>query len=166
MAYLQKSIKYKKTFISVVIDQDCEILFDSLILRASKKGNKFYIQGYFRGTSSKNILLLHRVLTNANKEEVVDHINGDPLDNRLVNLRKCSQSQNVCNKVKPSHGVTSAYKGVGWMKRDKTWRVRVNKNKKVMYTGYFKNELDAAKAYDYHSKLHHGSFALNNQVGK
>lgn len=162
MAFTQRLIKYKKTFVSVLINSDCESIFDSLILRASKKGKKFYIQGYFKGTSSKNILLLHRLFTNANKNENIDHINGDTLDNRLCNLRKCNQSENRCNSIKPLHGVTSKFKGVGWVKKDKVWRVRVYKNKKSVYTGYFKNELDAAKSYDYHSKIHHGSFSLNN----
>lgn len=65
---------------------------------------------------------LHRLILRPKASQEVDHINGDGLDNRRINLRLCSHQQNSCN-MKPIEGTTSPYKGVAWV--NNRWRVKV-----------------------------------------
>lgn len=99
-----------------------------------------------------------------------DHINHNGLDNRKANLRPATHTQNVWNRRKFS-GRTfggykrhsrSRYKGVDWANDMKRWRARIRVNGKRIYLGSFKEELDAAKAYDQAAKKHHGAYASVN----
>lgn len=90
----------------------------------------------------------------------VDHINGDRADNRLENLRYCTRSQNQMNRI--SRYGSSKYKGVCWCKDMGKWRCVVRKNGKRFNLGYFKNEKDAAFAYDLKAKELFGEFSRLN----
>ena len=109
--------------------------------------------------------MLHNVLMNPKKGQQVDHINHNTLDNRRQNLRLCSVKQNCMNRRKRKN-CTSKFKGV-------YKKVEVVKNKEYVYyqarltvngkdtsIGYFKSEIDAAKAYDAVCKKEHGEFAV------
>lgn len=78
-------------------------------------------------------------------KRVVDHINGDRLDNRLANLRILTLEENAQNK--PSHqGSTSHHRGVSWYAPREEWRVAVMVNGKRTLVGYFSDEDDAGAA--------------------
>lgn len=104
---------------------------------------------------------LHRFLTNAPKDLVVDHINGDKFDNRKENLRVTTQGNNVRNQRIRSDN-TSGYKGVSFCKIMGKWRTRIQYNKKGIIAGYFENKEDAARAYDNMAKELYGEFANLN----
>ncbi len=77
----------------------------------------------------------------------VDHINGNPLDNRKVNLRRCSVAENSQNLNKSRRKKsTSVFKGVS--KSRKMFRAYVCINYKNVYLGSFACEEAAARAYD------------------
>jgi len=96
------------------------------------------------------------------EDKVCDHINGDGLNNRKVNLREASRAENSWNSGK-SRGVSrSKYKGPAWDSRDKRWEVRISVNGRRIYLGRFKNEVEAAKAYDAAAKKYHGRYANLN----
>lgn len=103
---------------------------------------------------------LHRFILNFPKGKV-DHIDGNPLNNRRSNLRVCTQQENTMNK-RGSKSSSSKFKGVSWLKRDKRWYACINKNYKTYAIGYFKNEVDAAKAYDKKAIELFGQFAKTN----
>lgn len=88
----------------------------------------------------------------------IDHIDRNPLNNDIDNLRECSQSQNLCNK---SSG-KSKYKGVFFDKQTGKWRSKIKKNKISYCLGRHSNEKDAAMAYDKAAKKLHGEFAYLN----
>jgi len=91
-----------------------------------------------------------------------DHINGDGLDNRKVNLREATCAQNSWNSGK-SRGVSrSKYKGPAWDKRYRKWEVRICVNGRRIYIGRFEDQIEAARAYDRAAKKYHGEFALPN----
>jgi len=76
---------------------------------------------------------------------VVDHIDFDPLNNNLSNLRLISNRENT-NKNHLLH--TSKYTGVHWNKILKKWEAQIQINGKRRYLGLFPKELDAWAAYE------------------
>ncbi|MBN1358996.1 MAG: HNH endonuclease [Sedimentisphaerales bacterium] len=112
-----------------------------------------YTRGKFR------MKLMHRVIMPPPKGKVVDHINGNGLDNRRCNLRFCTQAQNSRNSRKHS-GAKSRFIGIH-PHRDK-WDVVVTHNRKQHYGGSFDDEVEAAKARDRLALELHGEYARLN----
>lgn len=106
---------------------------------------------------------IHRIVTNAKKDELVDHINNNKNDNRLMNLRIATASQNSHNKLKQV-GRSSKYIGVCFHKRDKIWNAYITHEKKRYSLGYYENEIDAAKAYNKKALELFSEFANLNQL--
>ena len=75
---------------------------------------------------------------------VVDHINDNPLDNRVENLQVVTARYNA---YKTQNKYSSKYKGVSWCKTHNKWKSRIMINKKSISLGYFKNEKEAWLAY-------------------
>jgi hypothetical protein len=105
---------------------------------------------------------LHGVIMKPRKGLVVDHRNGDSLDNRKANLRLATRTQNSCNKQKTKSKTTSKYIGVSYEKGQKRWAVKVKYRGKSHWVGGFKSEIEAAKARDKAAKKYHGEFARLN----
>ena len=96
-----------------------------------------------------------------NNKLYIDHINGCRTDDRLTNLRSCTQQQNNFNKIKKK-GCSSKYKGVSWLKNYKKWMCYIGFNGKRRILGYFDDEVEAAKTYDKAAKKYHKEFARLN----
>ncbi len=92
---------------------------------------------------------------------VADHIDRNPANNQLSNLRPCSLSQNRAN-AKINSNNTSGYKGVCWCKGRKRWKALIQFNKKPIGLGLFKEKTDAARAYDEAAIRLFGVFACIN----
>lgn len=113
---------------------------------------------------------MHRLLLNPPKNMLVDHINGNTLDNRKCNLRICTNSQNATNK-KPRGA--SKYMGV-FIKKIKSSSGVIHKyycsgikvNGKYKFLGNFpftqEGEILASKAYMKAAKIGYGDFILKN----
>ena len=85
---------------------------------------------------------------------VVDHIDNNPLNDRLYNLQVITQRQN-CSKDKRG---TSKYTGVTWDKTANKWKAHIRIKQKLRYLGYYKKEQEAAQAYQNElKKLHETS---------
>ncbi len=126
--------------------------------------HKWYLtDGYAVRTGSKERvnIRMHRAVMETPKGLCTDHINRDRLDNQKENLRICTVRQNSWN-AGPLKGKSSKYKGVTYKNREKAWvcSIRINGEKK-QYRG-FKNETEAAKAYDKMAKEAFGEFACLN----
>jgi hypothetical protein len=98
---------------------------------------------------------------NAPKGVEVDHINRDPLDNRRVNLRLCTHSQNGANKLAPENA--SGYRGVYKVSKNR-WHARKKIDGKCVYLGSFTSPKDAAERFDAVSLARHGKFAVLNEA--
>ena len=108
------------------------------------------------------LIRMHRQIMNPPNDMVVDHINGDGLDNRRCNLRVCTNDQNVLNKHKRIGGA-SEYMGVH--RAQNYWRASIGYKGKRYGLGRYENEEDAAKAYDAAARYYHGEFATTNFSG-
>jgi hypothetical protein len=86
-------------------------------------------------------------------KRVVDHINGDKLDNRLENLRVLTLGENGQNKPSFKNS-TSQHRGVSWYAPRQQWRVQVMVNGRRTLVGYFDDEDEAGAAAQ--------TFYLNN----
>ena len=91
---------------------------------------------------------MHRKIMKYDGPLVVDHINGNGLDNRKDNLRIVTPEQNNYNTVKGFNRGSSRYKGVGKCKDRQKWYARIGYKGRRINLGMFDNEIDAAKAYD------------------
>jgi hypothetical protein len=118
---------------------------------------------YAKAHIGNKTVLMHRVITMALKEQKIDHINGNGLDNRKENLRLATNRQNSWNS-KSTIG-SSKYKGVSWCKQKNKWRTRIYFNGKDIHLGFFVNEKDAAKIYDEIALKYFGEFARINFYG-
>jgi hypothetical protein len=99
---------------------------------------------------------------NPSANMVIDHINGDKLDNRRSNLRICTQAENVRNQKKTRYPRLSHYKGVS--KDHGCWRARITKDRVWYCLGYFRTEEAAAQAYNQAAQELFGEYARLNII--
>lgn len=109
---------------------------------------------------------LHRYLLEQSGGALVDHRDGDTLNNRLSNLRLCTPQQNKANSVKPRGDCWSKFKGVCWVPPKQRWvaQIQVTRDGRRVYAfrRWFRDEVDAAVAYDHAARLEFGEFACLN----
>jgi len=92
-------------------------------------------------------------------ESEVDHIDGNPSNNAISNLRPAKRGSNVANAPRRK---ASGFKGVYRDRRTGRWAAKVRANYKQFHLGVFDNEKDAARAYDAAAIRHFGEFARLN----
>jgi hypothetical protein len=90
--------------------------------------------------------------------ETIDHINGDRSDNRIENLRACSQSDNNKNMSKSSRN-KSGVKNVSWYMPYKKWRVALRVDGKQRCIGYYEDIEAASLAAKEARDRYRGEFA-------
>tara|TARA_R100001530_G_scaffold13251_1_gene12253 strand:+ start:6896 stop:7372 length:477 start_codon:yes stop_codon:yes gene_type:complete len=145
-----------------VDDEDFELLNYRTKHRRLKYRKKrrwhLYHDNYPRATISKKQVIAHSLLINCPKGKVIDHIDGNPLNNQKSNLRVCTYSQNAMNRIR-SKDNTSGYKGVYLDKAKNKWRARIMKEGKRISLGSFDSSKDAYRVYKNAAKELHGEFA-------
>ena len=118
------------------------------------------VKGYFLVEISGKGYYVHRLIwmmvTGELPEYEIDHINGNPKDNRLINLRSVSRQENQQNKKMYATNTSGAV-GVCWDKRESKWLVRIGVNNQSAHIGYFEDWFEAVCArksaehkYNYH----------------
>lgn len=117
------------------------------------------------GNGKYTTLSVHRLIMNLSDRSVdIDHINGNGLDNRRLNLRLATRSQNLAN-LPAING--RKYKGVhvySTKRKGSQWRAKIQIHGKQINIGAFDSELEAAKAYNRAAIEHFGEFARINEV--
>lgn len=91
----------------------------------------------------------------------IDHIDGDPTNNRISNLRECTSAQNKMNKVVQRNNKLGI-KGVFFNKERNKYTAKIKASGKHIHLGHFANVEAAKAAYDMAEKLYFGDFSLNN----
>lgn len=95
-------------------------------------------------------------------EDQLDHIDGNPLNNRLSNLRECSQTQNQQNQFKPKAHNKTGYLGVSWDSSRKKYAARIRVDGKYKYLGRFDSVEEAAQSYLEAKRKYHPFFVEEN----
>jgi len=127
-------------------------------LKNHRKGNvKIYA-----ATPGNQSRLAHRLILNAPKGMLVDHIDGNPLNNQRANLRLCNNSQNHANLSK--YPGTHKYKGVRKQPRirKQSYTAAIRHNYRTAYVSGFEDEDVAALQYDVMAILLFDEFAQTN----
>jgi hypothetical protein len=129
---------------------------------AIRSNNTWYALRSVKTNGRRSVISMHCQIMPLPKGLLVDHANGNGLDNRRSNLRPATVAENAHNRRKCSPRKSSRFKGVRWNRNNKQWAVSIIDNHKSIFIGYFDNEITAAKAYDEAAKKYHGQFASLN----
>ena len=156
-----KEIKLTQDKIALVDDDDFEYL-NQFKWCANKLRHTFYA---FR-TLEKKKISMHREIMKTQLEnnigKIIDHIDGNGLNNQKYNLRTCTIAENSRNRHFVNN--SSGYLGVSILKSRKKWYAQIKGNKKNIFLGSFKDKKDAAKAYNEAAIKYHGEFARLNII--
>lgn len=113
---------------------------------AGHSGSKGYTSIWYSGRK----YLAHRIIWEMHNGPItggleIDHINHNPGDNRIENLRLTNRGGNLKNKSKYSSN-SSGVTGVHWRKDKRKWQAKIRVNKNFIHLGYFNDILDAELA--------------------
>lgn len=123
------------------------------------------LDGYARSVKTvrhPHSIAMHRLIMGAQKEQIIDHVDRNGLNNCRSNLRFCTRSQNACNSI--SKCGTSKFKGVSYVKDVGRWVSAISFNKKHYHLGFYRDETEAALAYNKAALELHGEFARLNVI--
>jgi hypothetical protein len=151
-----KEIPLTKGKVALVDDSD----YAALIGRRWQ----YHHEGYAVSTENYKQIRMHRVIMDHVPDgEIIDHINGNGLDNRRVNLRISDNSKNQANRGLLTNN-TSGYKGVTYHKGKRKWMARLAHMGREFFLGYYSTKEDAAKAYNHKAVEIWGEHARLNDL--
>ena len=157
-----KTIQLTKGYVTIVDDEYFDFLsrYKWHANEQKNKGNIVRVSAMttIKDGDRKRNAYMSRLITTAPKGKEVDHINGDTLDNRKINLRICSHAENSRNRKKPIGN--NQYKGVRKNRRKYAAYIQGGK-----YLGLYDTPEQAAFAYNEAAKDYYGEFACLNVVG-
>jgi hypothetical protein len=115
-----------------VVDDDDIALLPKRKWYAVKDTRTFYAHAKINGKS----VPLHRLIMNPSKGMVVDHIDGDGLNNRRNNLRIVSQKENASNRTRVNKNNKVGVSGVSYKEQNKKWVAQATNDGKRKHIGY------------------------------
>ena len=152
--------------IALVDPEDYDALSKYKWYAYQHKGKLWYaISGM--GAKRKIIHRMHKEILGVH-DVIIDHINGDGLDNRRSNLRIVNSHQNIMNSIKrpgktyAKKPCSSRFKGVYWKADKNKWAAHCQGKFGCGHIGYFNDEVEAAKAYDSAARTYFGVYARCN----
>lgn len=142
---MTREVQLTQRMVALVDDADFETVMDAGRWHAHRAGRLFYARRNTWQDGRSITVRLHTFLTGW---PLVDHINGDGLDNRRSNLRAATAQENARNRGRRTTSV-SGYKGVSWHKASARWQASIGVgDRRWKHLGYFSDSADAARAYD------------------
>lgn len=148
-----KIVSYSKSDKELLLNKD---------IRVDKLGYA-YIRFWDKKDKKARVIKLHRFIMKAEKGLVVDHIDGNPLNNCRENLRICTRTENLWNSKKSKNN-KNKYKGIYWSKTSNKWFAQIQRKNKRYFLGYFEDEESACLVYNQKAKELSGEFAYLNRI--
>ena len=131
-------------------------------IKAGDIAGNTHIRGHIDIRINRKLYKAHRLawlyVYGGFPEKMLDHINGNPADNRIENLREVTDAENLKN-VKRHSDNRSGYKGVYYRKERNTYRASIFSNGKKKMLGSFKDPAEAHDAYKKAALELHGEYA-------
>ena len=158
------TIQLTKGYSTTIDAIDADILKYSWRLSTVVEHYTVYASTIFFRDGKRIIAQMHRMILERaigrplTKKELVDHIDGNGLNNCRSNLRIATSSQNMQNSKK-SKANTSGFKGVSYHRRAQKWCAAISVNGKNKYLGLFESPEKAHEAYCEAAKKYFGEFA-------
>lgn len=144
----------------VPLTRGCEAIIDAEDAERVGQWNWYYGTKYVhrtdRSSGKQKTVKLHRYLM-GEPDCLVDHKNGNRLDNRKSELRLATKTQNGANSKMPTRN-KSGFKGAHWHKVTNKWRAQIRHNCKSIHLGLFETPEQAHAAYVSASQKYHGAF--------
>lgn len=151
-----KTIILSKGQITYVDDEDFEYLFN-WIWYCNSYG---YATRTYKRKGKMFRLYIHRVIMNAKIGSLIDHIDGNPLNNQKNNLRFVTRKENAQNRKRGVNN-KSGFIGVSWDNYNKKWKAQAMHNGKQKFLGNFDNAEEAAICRDQFVKKSYSYSTLN-----
>lgn len=160
-----KEIKITKGLVTQVDDEDYERLVKhswcASIQTSGRRKPYLRVNGRaWVGGVLKVVSIPRIILGITDPKIIIDHIDGNTLNNQKSNLRTCTAAQNAQNRTVAPRG--KRYRGVHIQRGSVI--AQITANRKTYYLGTFNSEHEAARAYNEAALRLHGEFACLNEI--
>lgn len=151
--------KIYQTYAVIQTSKNDEIIIDIDDINICKQHTWFIHDGYPTAKINGKQVRLHKFLVNVMPGILVDHKNGNPLDNRRDNLRVCLPCDNAKNvKARDPDRIS----GVTYNKSNDKWMVRISIDGKETFLGYYETQEEANKVRLSAEDKYYGEFGYYN----
>ena len=154
-------IPLTKGKVAIIDECDRELIEARKWCAISPKGYWYAVASRPRPRTNGAHFSMHRVITNAKPGQLVDHRDGDGMNNTRSNLRIASYAENTWNSRKQSNN-TSGFIGVGLEPNTGRWFAKIKQHGQLIFIGAFATPVDAAIAFDLKAIELRGEFAKTN----
>jgi len=136
----------------ILVDDEDQATLAMVAWKPHARGSK-----YFKAKIGGKMVYLHRKIVGAESGQIVDHINGNPLDCRRQNLRICDYSQSNSNRAARKDS-RAPYKGITLTSSGR-WLAQIMHRKQYTRIGLFNTPEEASAAYRAEARRLHGEYA-------
>ena len=145
---------------ALVDDEDFAML-NQWVWHVRGQKNVLYAARSGRVSEGEKYFQMHEMLIERKAGMVIDHINGDGLDNRKSNLRLCTNQENTRNRGANKNNKIG-YKGVSFLNKFQKYLAQISVRRRNYYLGLHEDPAEAARAYDAKARELFGDFAYLN----
>lgn len=127
-----------------------------------RRARPYYAIRSERVDGCRRTIKMHRVILECDRDQIVDHVNCDGLDNRRANLRVATKTENCRNSRPPLGARFKGVKARQLLSGKVRWEARLRIAGREIYLGRHNSEVEAAAAYDRGARQNYGEFARLN----